>query len=355
MGVYAPAVIDLHDPPALAAHCTAHRVDPQQGERLARLVLRYGVRFDEAAGKLRTAVPSAWMEPLRPRALRVVQTQDSQADGATKWLFETKRGERIESVLLRIASGRRALCLTIQSSCPVACRFCASGFPGKPKSLELDSMLGQVLHARQVLRDEGEELRNLVFMGMGEPLLEEELLHQTLHCLLDPRGFAFNPGHVMVSSVGLPEGMLRLAEAFPSVRQALSLHSARQDVRERLIPAASAHPVAELQRVVSELGARTGELVLIEYILLAGVNDGPEDEQALCSWLKGLPVKLNLIPFNMPGDEGGSGSIDATLRPTPRPEREAFARRMRDSGVPTTLRHSLGRDIGAACGQLGRK
>lgn len=349
---YPSPVIALHDPLALAAHCTTHKVDPQHGERLARLVLRYGVPFEEAVDKLRADVPATWLSELQLKPLEVLERRDSAQDGATKWLFQLDDARRIEAVLLRIASGRRALCLSIQSHCPVACSFCASGREGKPQSLGVNDLLGQVVHARQVLRAEGEELRNLVFMGMGEPLLEEPLLHETLGCLCDARAFAFSPGHVMVSTVGLPEGMMRLAQSFPHVRQALSLHSARQEVRERLIPFAKRHDLDELRRTVRAIGEQTGELVLIEYLLLKGVNDGPEDERALVAWLKGLPVKLNLIPYNRPTAGPSGGSVDPLLEPTPQPARESFARRLRDGGVPTTLRHSLGGDIAAACGQL---
>jgi 23S rRNA (adenine2503-C2)-methyltransferase len=152
--------------------------------------------------------------------------------------------------------------------------------------------------------------------------------------------------------VGLPEGIANLAQAFPKVHLALSLHSARQEVRERLIPFAKRHSLEDLRQSLIDFGAATGAKVLVEYLLLAGVNDGPEDEEALCQWLAGLPVKLNLIPYNRPGQLGPGSSVDPSLRPTARPEREAFAARIRARGVPTTLRYSLGSEISAACGQL---
>ncbi|MCL4155700.1 UNVERIFIED_CONTAM: hypothetical protein GTU68_032371, partial [Idotea baltica] len=289
---------------------------------------------------------------LRGASLVPIEERDSEADGATKWVFEASNGERIETVLLRIASGRRALCVSIQSHCPVGCRFCSSGFSGKPRPLQLSDVLGQVLYARQHLQREGTELRNLVFMGMGEPLLEESLLHRALDALLDDRGFAFSPSRITVSTVGLPDEMRRLSDAFPKVHQALSLHSAEQAVRERLIPMAQRHPVEELKRTVSTIGERTGAMVLIEYLMLAGVNDTPRAERALSSWLEGLRVKLNLIPYNPPGGNGELGTVDTSLQGTVRADRERFAQRMRDRGIPTTLRYSLGSEIAAACGQL---
>lgn len=345
-------MIDLHDPEALEAHCLEQRVDPQHGARLVRLVLRYGWPLELALGKLRGPVPAAWANELGESSLRLLEVVDSDIDGATKSLYETPTGQRIESVLLRIASGRCALCLSIQSHCPVACSFCSSGAPGKPARLELRHVLEQVTRARQLLREEGHDLRNVVFMGMGEPLLEEPLLHAALANLIDPRTYAFSAGRLMVSTVGLPDEMLRLARAFPGVRQALSLHSAKQAVRESLIPFAKRFHLDELRATVREIGRLTGGQVFVEYLLLEGVNDGPEDEAALAAWLTDLPVKLNLIPYNAPQNLPAGHSVDLDLRPTPRLAREAFARRMRALGVPTTLRRSLGADISAACGQL---
>lgn len=297
-------------------------------------------------------MPPEWKAGLSRGSLELGRREDSVEDGATKLVFSTSSGERLESVLLRIATGRTCLCLSIQSRCPVACRFCASGTLGKVKSLTVEEVLDQVIGARQLLRGEGRELRNLVFMGMGEPLLEEGLLHESLRRLTDQAGFAFSEKQVVVSTVGIPQGMVRLAREFPGVRQALSLHAARNEVREELIPMARRHSLEELRAAVREVAALTGGQVLIEYLLLEGVTDRFGDEVALASWLEGLPVLLNLIPFNRPEALGSSSSVDPTLRPSSRATSEAWAQRFRERGIPTTLRRSLGRDIAAACGQL---
>lgn len=348
-------MIHLHDHAGLAAHCRELRVDPQHGERLARLVLREGESVDAALARLRGDVPRVWSDALARDLLALERREDSTADGATKLLFRTPSGAPLESVLLRAASGRRSLCLSIQSRCPIGCRFCASGSLGKVPPVALEEVLDQVVQARRLLAAEGGALRNLVFMGMGEPLLEEELLHAALERLLDPRGFAFGPSRVCVSTVGLPDGMRRLAARFPDVRQALSLHAARADVRERLIPVARTHGLAELREAVREVGERTGGRVLIEVLLLAGVNDGPEDEAALAAWLEGLPARLNLIPYNPPGVLPEDGTLDLSLRPAPRERCEAWADAFRARGVETTLRRSLGADVAAACGQLAAR
>ncbi len=345
-------MIELHDCAALAAHCSAHKVDPQLGRRVVRRVLRHGQSLQTALEELPQAVPVEWATGLAAGLLPLVDQQDSQADGATKWVFRASNGSSIESVLLRIASGRRSLCLSIQSHCPVGCRFCSSGFLGKPRALQLTDVLGQVLFARQHLHAEGSELRNLVFMGMGEPLLEERLLHSALERLTADGGFGFSPSRITVSTVGIPAAMLRLSESFPKVRQALSLHSARQAVRERLIPFAKRHSLEELRRTVQSIGESAGAQVLVEYLLLEGVNDGVQDELNLATWLEGLPVKLNLIPYNPPLERTSLGTVDFDLRATQRAAREAFAGRLRERGFSTTLRYSLGSEISAACGQL---
>jgi 23S rRNA (adenine2503-C2)-methyltransferase len=255
-------------------------------------------------------------------------------------------------VVLRAASGRRTLCVSVQARCPIGCTFCASGTRGAAATLSPDEVLEQVTRARRLVAAEGGHLRNLVFMGMGEPLLAEELLHGCLDALLDPRGFAFGPSRVCVSTVGLPEGMRRLAARYPRVRQALSLHAARPEVRERLIPTSRAHGPEALRAAVREVGERTGERVLVEVLLLEGVNDGPEDEAALAAWLEGLPARLNLIPYNPPAAVPAEGTVDLSLRPSPAARVEAWAAAFRARGVETTVRRSLGRDVGAACGQL---
>ena len=246
--------IALHDSAALAHHSAAHRVDPGLAGRVARAVLRHGRSVDEALARLPVEVARAWRDGLGRDVLTLVERSESRQDGSTKLVFATKDGERVESVLLRIASGRTSLCLSIQSHCPVACAFCASGRAGAVPSLELDEVLDQVTQARRSLRGEGRTLRNLVFMGMGEPLLEEELLHAALERLCDPHTFAFPEPRVLVSTVGLPEAMVRLATARPGVRQALSLHSARQEVREQLIPMARRVSLDDLRQAVLEVG-----------------------------------------------------------------------------------------------------
>ena len=151
----------------------------------------------------------------------------------------------------------------------------------------------------------------------------------------------------MVSTVGVADAILRCAERFPGVNLALSLHSVRQTVRERLIPLAKKYPLDQLRDTILQLNGRFGAKVMIEYLMLSGVNDSPNDARELIAWLDGLNVHVNLIPFNPIDDAPHLAASD-------RPTREAFAAALKESGLKTTIRHSLGNDIAAACGQLVR-
>ena len=344
------------DAEGFGAHLRAWKIDPGVGARLRRRVRGQGREPAEAARGL--DLPAEWLAGLAGSCLGLRERVDSGADGATKLLFATDSGACFETVLLRRASGRNALCLSIQSRCPVACTFCASGTTGDHGRLGLEELLEQVLVGRSLLREEGRVLRNLVFMGMGEPLLEPRLLHGALEALLDPAGFAFAPRQLTVSTVGLPREMVRLAQRFPGVRQALSLHAARQEVRGSIIPLARRHDLEELRRAVCAVTAATGGEVFVEVLLLAGVTDRPADLEALVAWLDGLAVRVNLIPFNPP-DPGAvlppAASLDPRLVGSSPARVGEMAAALRAAGHRVTTRRSLGGDIAAACGQLAAR
>jgi len=219
---------------------------------------------------------------------------------------------------------------------------------GIARSLSAAQILDQVLYAGQILATEDRRLRNVVFMGMGEPFHNEAAVFEAIARLTDPAWFGLSAGKILVSTVGIPEGMRRLAERFPKVRHALSLHSVRPDVRERLIPLAKKFPLDELHRAVTDVNQRTGSEVMIEYLLLNDVNDSPADAEALLAWVDGLQVHVNLIPYNTV-EEAPQLEASSPAR------RQAFARILKDAGIKTTMRYSLGNDIAAACGQLVRR
>ena len=276
------------------------------------------------------------------QCLEFLERHDSQRDGATKMVLRTADGHKIEAVILRIASGRTSLCISSQVGCAADCQFCATGKLGFKRNLTAAEMLDQVLLAKRLLREEGRTLRNVVVMGMGEPLRNEENLFQCLETLRDPRFFNLSDNHLLISTVGIPDAMLRFAERFPKIRLALSLHSARQEIRERIMPVAKFQSLEKLKAVLPVAGS-----FMIEYLMLKGINDGQEDISALIDFLRGTKAHINLIQFNPhPG---------AQFEPVSKEAREEFGKELRKAGFKTTLRYSLGDDIAAACGQLAGK
>jgi 23S rRNA (adenine2503-C2)-methyltransferase len=280
--------------------------------------------------------------------LEPVSRHDSEIDGATKLILRTEKGMLIESVILRIATGRSTLCVSSQVGCAAACEFCATGKMGIAQNLMPDEILDQVLQAGQLLAAEDRRLRNIVFMGMGEPFHTEEHLYQALESLTAAELFNHSPAKILVSTVGIPEAMVRCARRFPKVNIALSLHSVEQEVRERLVPLAQQYPLEVLKATLGQLNSLQKKPVMIEYLMLADVNDSADDAQALAEWLFGLDVHVNLIPYN-PIDDAPQ------LSATPRTELDAFAGVLKRFGLSTTIRYSLGADIAAACGQLVRR
>ncbi|MDA1050545.1 MAG: 23S rRNA (adenine(2503)-C(2))-methyltransferase RlmN [Planctomycetota bacterium] len=318
------------------------RLDPQHTRDLRNALLK---RF-KSDEDVRNSFPAA--SRLALHSLELFRRCDSTIDGATKLLLRTAAGLLIESVILRIATGRTTLCVSSQVGCAAACEFCATGKMGIARNLSHEDILDQVLHAGQLLAKEERSLRNIVFMGMGEPFHNEENLYRAIELLTSPEFFNISPTKVLVSTVGIADAMLRCVERFPKVNLALSLHSVRQDIRAGLVPLATKFPLDELQRTVAAVNRRQSASVMIEYLMLAGVNDSQDDARELIAWLAGLNVHVNLIPYNPIDDVPHLVGSD-------RATRLAFAKTIRDAGFKTTLRYSLGNDIAAACGQLVRR
>ncbi len=333
------SIYDLHGIDQLRREL---RIDPQHIKRLRNRLMKH---FDTDA-KVLAEFPASNRVSLH--SLETYRQCDSEIDGATKLLFRTQAGMLLESVILRIATGRTTLCVSSQIGCAAACEFCATGKMGIAQNLSADEILDQVLRAGQLLAKEGRKIRNLVFMGMGEPFHNEDHLYCVLDSLTAPELFHHSPAKILVSTVGIPEAMIRCARRFPEVNQALSLHSAKQEIREQIIPLAKKYPLEQLRHALVELNRLQKKPVMIEYLLLAGVNDADQDAEALIAWLQNLNVHVNLIPYN-PIEEAPQ------LIGTERPERDAFAGLLKQAGLKTTVRYSLGADIAAACGQLVRQ
>ena len=335
----------IHDRDALEEFCRTERIDAHALRCLRNVFCKRRLGRELALEQIPAAQGTALADSFDFHSLALHERRDSQLDGATKLLFRTSAGFLIESVILRIRTGRTALCVSSQVGCAAACHFCATGKMGVAHDLSAAEILDQVVRANELLLGEDRRVRNIVFMGMGEPLHNEAAVCESLDVLASPLCFAHSLRRVLVSTVGIPDAMVRLARRFPDVNIALSLHSVQPDVRERLMPIAGRYSLGQLRSALEEVAAAQDHPIMIEYLMLAGVNDTDAEARALAAYLGDLPVHVNLIPYNPIEDAPDLTSSD-------RPARDAFDEVLRAAGYVVTIRYSLGADIAAACGQL---
>ncbi|MEA4858139.1 23S rRNA (adenine(2503)-C(2))-methyltransferase RlmN [Solidesulfovibrio sp.] len=285
--------------------------------------------------KLSEAAVIAWPEVVRVR---------ESGDGTVKFLLGLADGEAVECVLIPEKDHYTA-CLSTQVGCAMGCGFCATGMLGFRRNMTPGEMLGQVLVARRYLLERGETLllRNLVFMGMGEPLLNYENLIKTLEALHHPQGLDFSSRRITISTAGVKRHLLELGKT-GLCSLAVSLHAPTQATRERIMPGAARLPLAELMELLRQYPLKPRERLTFEYLLLEGVNDSDADARELVRLLSRVKAKVNLIVYNAtPG---------LPFR-QPRPERVfAFQDILKEKGLTATIRKSKGADIAAACGQL---
>jgi 23S rRNA (adenine2503-C2)-methyltransferase len=317
-------------------------IQPHRMKQFRNAVFKHAGGWKESLSQLPESARSDFERSINFQSLALVERHDSKIDGASKLVFRTYDGHLLESVILRPETGRTSVCISSQVGCACHCTFCATGKMGFSRHLSKDEILDQVLQAARLVREEKRTIRNVVFMGMGEPLLNLVNVSQALHFLQNPAFFNFSGSHLMVSTVGIPKTIERFTEMHPNVQLALSLHSARQEVRQELMPLSGNYTLEALRAAI--LAATCHGKVMVEYLMLAGVNDSEEDLQALINYLNGINVHINIIPFNE--YEG------CDLKGSSRIELVAFANRLKAAGFDTTLRYSMGADIAAACGQL---
>lgn len=341
-------MIDVHDIAGIEALRRDLKIDPHRLKRFRVQFYKNHRGAERALEEIPEPVRHLAKARIRFHSLDLESVTDSKLDGASKLVFRTDDGLSIETVILRTQSGRTALCVSSQVGCGANCSFCATGKLGIRRNLKPAEILDQFVQANLHLAKEGRRVRNIVFMGMGEPFHNEPNVYSTLEILQNKECFQHSPAQISVSTVGIPDAMQRFANAAPGVHLALSLHSAKQTSREQIIPLASRYDLDSLHQAVEAVGRQQGQAVMIEYLMLAGINDGPDDLDALDRWVQGLDVHINLIPYNEIPDA-------AELKPTPKPQREAFANELKARGHTVTLRYSLGADVTAACGQLVRE
>jgi 23S rRNA (adenine2503-C2)-methyltransferase len=284
-----------------------------------------------------TNLPAALRERLAaelPLSTLAVRAEAKSDDGTVKALFETADGRPLEAVLMRYRDGRRSVCISSQSGCPLTCTFCATGQMKFGRNLSADEILDQALHFRRV-----EPIDHVVFMGMGEPTMNVDAVLAACERLPD---LGVTHRRTAISTVGWVPGIDRLAECEMPVALALSLHAPNDGLRSQLMPVNERYPLAEVLAACERYRRRRRRKVFVEYVMLDGVNDLPEHARELAELLDPRGYKVNLIPYNPTGAYDGSS-----------PQRiERFRAILAEHRVPVTVRLTRGRDIEAACGQL---
>ena len=278
-------------------------------------------------------------------------TDVTLADGGAteKALHRLDDGAVIESVLMHYPAAtnrreRNTLCVSSQAGCAVGCPFCATGELGFGRDLLTSEILDQVRSAARRLAARGRRLTNVVFMGMGEPLLNLDRVLEAVEALNDPARFGLGARHITISTSGVVPGIRRLAALGPQFTLAVSLHAARDPLRDVLVPLNRRWPVAEVVGAAREHAEATGRRISYEVTLIGGVNDTDADADAIIGLLRGELAHVNLIPMNPVAHTPWIAS--------PMPVIERFASRLRSAGIQTTIRRNRGQEVGAACGQL---
>ncbi|MFP4522423.1 MAG: 23S rRNA (adenine(2503)-C(2))-methyltransferase RlmN [Fibrobacterota bacterium] len=269
-------------------------------------------------------------------------SQLQSEDGTIKFILKTTDGEYIESVLI-FDRERTTLCISTQIGCPLRCAFCVTGASGFVRDLECHEIIEQILWAEKIVC----RPTNLVFMGMGEPLLNFDGLVGALEIIFSEKALYYGKRKVTVSTCGITDKMLLLEKQFPGIRWAISLHSASDRVRNRLMPVNRRYNLSELVQTMRSIKMKKGMTFTIEYILLKEINTSVKDADLLVSLLHGLRYKVNLIVYN-------ENPFCDFRKPDP-DEVILFQKRLTEKGVVAKIRKSKGEDINAACGQLALK
>lgn len=328
----------------------------------ARQVYRWMYRRRADRFEAMTDLPRSVREELdrrflirHPDAVR----RDCSRDGTVKFLFRLEEARSVEAVYIpdppldfrcagggekaKISRQRHTVCLSTQVGCPLKCSFCFSGTVPFARNLSAGEIVGQLLRVQEEILPASARL-NVVFMGMGEPLLNEKALLASLRILTDPDGFGISPRRITVSTAGMARELEHFAKSAPPVGLAVSLHATSNETRGRMMPINRRYPLEELLEVTRRLPLPRRRRITFEYVLLGGENDSEEDARRLADLLRGAKAKVNLIAFNpWPGTPHRPSTAESTDR---------FMRILCERGLTASLRRSRGDDILAACGQL---
>ncbi len=319
-------------------------LEPYRAKQIAQWLYKKRVKSFDEMTNLSKKARELLSRKAKIDVLKTVKIEES-SDGTRKYLFELPDGNRIESVFIP-EKDWNTLCVSTQVGCPAGCKFCLTAKDGFTRNLTAAEIVDQYI---QVQRDVGENRRisNVVFMGMGEPLLNFDNVKKAVEIMTHRDMLDLSTRKVTVSTVGVVPGIERMAKEMNRVKLAVSLHATTDEQRERIVPLNRKWPIGKIMEALRRYPADNNRRIMIEYVMLKGINDSLEDARRLVKLIKGIPVKVNLIPFNpYPG---------APFQPTPREDIEKFQKVLWDHNIAAFIRDSRGQDISAACGMLRTK
>ncbi len=329
-------------PPQTISELLTEWGEPAYRARQVLQAKRHGAMDWEAVSSL--------SKPLRQRLAEAAplwsftpETEQTSTDGTIKWRLRASDGRPYEAVLIAHARGRRTLCVSSQVGCALGCGFCATGMLGPGRDLSAGEIVDQALLASAVAERDGARLANVVFMGMGEPLQNLDAVLAACGAMNDPETLGISARKIAISTAGWVPGIAELAEHPLPVRLAISLHAADDETRSRLMPINKRYPIATLLGACRRYCDTTGRRIFIEYLLLDGVNDSPEQAKKLASVIRDGRFHVNLIEYNPTAGPYRASSVD---------RRERFVAVLARAGIEASVRRSRGADIAAACGQL---
>jgi 23S rRNA (adenine2503-C2)-methyltransferase len=316
---------------------------PFRSNQILHWIYHKGISDWEEMTDLRKELRTALAEGMLLSSLTLVKTADSNDQETTKFLWKLQDGKLVESVLICSAE-RRTVCVSSQVGCPARCAFCASGKQGLVRNLTTAEIVEQVYLIDAHLKEKGERVSHVVFMGMGEPFENYEAVVKAIQFLCDPQRLNISQRRITVSTVGIVEGIRRLAAEQLKVNLVLSLHAPTQHVRKKIIPYARKYALEDILSAMLFYAKETKRDITYEYTLMAGINDSAQQAHELAALLGTQQCTVNLIPYN---------NVEGLNLKRPRKEViEEFRSILVSSGITTTWRYTKGKDIAAACGQL---